>query len=118
LTARLARGIRVAGRRPGASPPTWASPLFSRHLLLPLGQLVGVVGDHGEPVRAEHDVVDLAELAAGSRRMQLIATIEDPGVIQGILTHLGPPGTRDGPPPPFSVTEAGAEQQALPGVTF
>jgi hypothetical protein len=35
------------------------------HLVLPLGQLVGVVGDHGKPARAEHDVVDLAEVAAG-----------------------------------------------------
>jgi hypothetical protein len=50
--------------------------------------------------------------------MQLIATIEDPAVIQGILAHLGLPGTRAGPPPPFSMTEAGAEQQAPPGVTF
>jgi len=52
-----------------------------------------------------------------SGRMQLIATIEDPAVIHGILAHLGLPGTRDGPPPPLSMTEAGAKQQALPGVT-
>ena len=50
--------------------------------------------------------------------MQLIATIEDPVVIQGILAHLGLPGAQDAPPPPFSVTEAGTEQPALPGVTF
>jgi len=50
--------------------------------------------------------------------MQLIATIEDPAVIQGILAPLGLPGTRDGPLPPVFMTEAGAEQQALPGVTF
>jgi hypothetical protein len=34
-----------------------------------------------------------------------------------ILAHLWLPGTRDGPPPPLSMTDAGAEQQALPGVT-
>ena len=50
--------------------------------------------------------------------MQLIATIRDPAVMQGILAHLGLPGTRDGTQPPLSMTEAGAEQQALPGVTF
>src|SRR5207249_2176029 len=51
-------------------------------------------------------------------RMQLIATIEDPAVIQRILAHLGLPGTREGPPPPCSTTEGGGEQLALPGVTF
>jgi len=50
--------------------------------------------------------------------MQLIATIEDPAVIQGILARLGLPGTRDGPQPPCSMTEAGAAQEARPGVTF
>jgi len=50
-------------------------------------------------------------------RMQLVATIEDPAVIQRILAHLGPSGTRDGPPPPSSMTELGTEQPALPGVT-
>ena len=53
-----------------------------------------------------------------SGRMQFIATIEDPAVSQGILAHVGLPGTRDGPPPPLSMTAAGAGQQALPGVTF
>jgi hypothetical protein len=51
-------------------------------------------------------------------RMQLLATIDDPAVIQRILAHLGLPGTRDGPQPPCSMTEVGAKQPALPGVTF
>jgi hypothetical protein len=51
-------------------------------------------------------------------RMQLIATIDDPAVIQRILAHLGLPGTWEGPQPPCSTTEVGAEQPALPGVTF
>jgi putative transposase len=42
-------------------------------------------------------------------RMQLIATIEDPAVIQRILAHLGLPGIREGPPPPCSTTEGGGE---------
>src|ERR1700693_1773706 len=50
--------------------------------------------------------------------MQLIAKIDDPAGIQGMLAHLRLRGTRDGPQPPFSTTEAGAEQQALRGVTF
>ncbi len=50
-------------------------------------------------------------------RMQLIATIEDPAVIQRILAHLGLPGTRDDPQPPCSMTAAGAEQPTLPGAT-
>jgi hypothetical protein len=49
-------------------------------------------------------------------RMQLIATIEDPAVIQRILTLLGLPGTRDGPPPPSSPTAVGAEPPAPPGI--
>jgi hypothetical protein len=51
-------------------------------------------------------------------QMQLIATIEDPAVIQRILAHLGLPGARDGPPPPWSMIAAGAEQPPLPGVTI
>ena len=49
--------------------------------------------------------------------MQLIATIEDPAVIQRILAHLGLPGTPDDPQPPWSMTAAGVEQPTLPGVT-
>jgi hypothetical protein len=49
--------------------------------------------------------------------MQLIATIEDPAVIQRILAHLGLPDTRDDPQPSCSMTAAGAEQPTLPGVT-
>ena len=50
-------------------------------------------------------------------RMQLIATIEDPAVIQRILAHLGLPGARENPQPPLPLTAAGAQHQALPGVT-
>jgi hypothetical protein len=51
-------------------------------------------------------------LCAG--RMQLIATIEDPAVIQRILAHLGLPGARDGPPLRSSVSTAPAKQPVLP----
>ena len=51
-------------------------------------------------------------------RMQLIATIEDPAVIQRILAHLGLPGARDGPPFPSAVSAVPAEQPALPSVTL
>jgi hypothetical protein len=51
-------------------------------------------------------------------RMQLIATIEDPAVIQRILAHLGLPGAREDPRPPVPLTAAGAKQPALPGVTI
>jgi hypothetical protein len=50
-------------------------------------------------------------------RMQRIATIDDPAVIQQILAHLGLTGARDGPPPPAAVSAARAEQRALPYVT-
>jgi hypothetical protein len=53
-----------------------------------------------------------------SGRMQLIATIDDPTVIQRILAHLGLPGARDGPPPPAAVSAAPTEQPALPYVTM
>jgi hypothetical protein len=50
-------------------------------------------------------------------RTQLIATIDDPAVIQRILAHLGLRGTRDDPQPPWPMTAAEAERPALPGVT-
>jgi hypothetical protein len=50
-------------------------------------------------------------------RMQLIATIEDPAIIQRILAHFGLPGTRGDPPPPSSMTAAEPEPPTLPGVT-
>jgi hypothetical protein len=37
-------------------------------------------------------------------RIQLIATIEDPAVIQRILAHSGFPGMRDDQQPPCSMT--------------
>lgn len=49
--------------------------------------------------------------------MQLIATINDPALIQRILVHLGLPGVRDGPPLPSTVSVVRAEQRALPYVT-
>jgi hypothetical protein len=49
--------------------------------------------------------------------MQLIATIEDPAVIQRILAKLGLPGARENPRPRLPPTAPGAEQPALPGVT-
>jgi Putative transposase len=51
-------------------------------------------------------------------RMQLIATIDDPAMIQRILAHLGLPGAREDPQAPLPLTAAGVEQPALPGVTF
>ena len=50
-------------------------------------------------------------------RMQPIATIDDPGVIQRIFAPLGLPGAREDPRSPLPLTAAGAEQPALPGVT-
>jgi hypothetical protein len=45
--------------------------------------------------------------------MQLIATIDDPDVVQRILVHLGLPGARAGPLSQSSGAAARAEQQAL-----
>jgi len=50
--------------------------------------------------------------------MQLIATIDDPAVIQRILAHLGLPGARDGLPLPPLGSTAPAEQPVLPSVTL
>jgi hypothetical protein len=47
-------------------------------------------------------------------RMQLIATIDDPAVIQKILAHLGLPGARDGPQSPSAGSASRAEPPALP----
>jgi hypothetical protein len=46
--------------------------------------------------------------------MQLIATIDDPALMQQILDHLGLPGARAGLPSASSGTAARAEPQALP----
>jgi hypothetical protein len=65
--------------------------------------------------RAFH--LDVLRCPRCAGRMQLIATIEDPAIIQRILAHLGLPGTREGPQPPCSQIEPGAEQLAFPGLT-
>ena len=80
-----------------------------------LDDVVKLVAFYVNDGRVDEDTF-LADLCAG--RMQLLATIEDPAVIQRILAHLGLPGIRDGPQPPCSMTEVRAEQPALPGVTF
>ena len=49
--------------------------------------------------------------------MQLIATIDDPALIQKILARLGFPGAREDPRPPLPLTATGAEQPTLPGVS-
>jgi len=51
-------------------------------------------------------------------RMQLIATIDDPAVVQRILANLGLPGAREDPRPRSPLTVATPEQQPLPGVMF
>jgi len=61
--------------------------------------------------------LDVLRCSRCAGRVQLIATIEDPAVIQRILAHLGLPGARDDPQPPWSMTAAGSEQPTLPGVT-
>jgi hypothetical protein len=49
--------------------------------------------------------------------MQLLGTIGDPAVIEETLAHLGLPGAREGPRPPWPLTAAGAEQPTGPGVS-
>jgi hypothetical protein len=61
--------------------------------------------------------LDVLRCPRWAGRIELIATIEDPAVIQRILAHLGLPSTRDDPRPPWSMTAAGAEQPTLPRVT-
>jgi len=45
--------------------------------------------------------------------MHLIATIDDPAVIQKILARLGLPGAREDPRPPLPRTAAGTEGSDL-----
>jgi hypothetical protein len=47
------------------------------------------------------------------RRIPLIATIDDPPVVQRVLAH-GLPSARDAPPPPTAMPGARAEQWAEP----
>jgi hypothetical protein len=46
--------------------------------------------------------------------MQLIATIDDPAVIQKILARLGLAGARDGPQSSSAGSASRAEQSPLP----
>ena len=48
---------------------------------------------------------------------RMIATIDDPAVIQRILADLGLPGAREDPRPPLLPIAAEAEQPTLPSVT-
>jgi hypothetical protein len=61
--------------------------------------------------------LDVLRCPCCSGRRLLIATIEDPAAIQRILAHLGHPGSRDGPPPPYAMVAVGGEQPVLPDVT-
>jgi len=54
--------------------------------------------------------LDVLRLPRCAERRQLVATIDDPAVIQRILAHLGLTGARDGPPLPSSVSTAPAKQ--------
>jgi len=46
--------------------------------------------------------------------MQLIATVDDPALIQKILARLGFPGAREDPRPPLLLTPAGAAADVCP----
>jgi hypothetical protein len=59
--------------------------------------------------------LDILRCPRCAGRMQLMATIDDPAVIQRILAHLGLPGARAGP---SSGAAARAEQPALPDMTL
>jgi hypothetical protein len=50
-------------------------------------------------------------------RMRLLATIDDPVVLQKILAQVGLPSARDGPRLPCALSGGPAEPPALPGVT-
>jgi hypothetical protein len=64
------------------------------------------------------NVLPAAKNATNTGRMQLIATIDDPVVIQRILAHLGLPGARAGPPFPSADAAARADPPALPDMTL
>lgn len=86
-------GISIWMRDSGAERPrhwTWAAPMRRAF---------------------ELDVLRCPRCAG---RMQLIATIDEPAVIQRILAHHGLPGARDDPPFPSSVSTAPVKQPALP----
>ncbi|MBF8261762.1 MAG: transposase-like protein, partial [candidate division NC10 bacterium] len=51
-------------------------------------------------------------------RMPVIATIDDPAVIEWILAHLGLPGARAGSQPLSAGAPARAEQPVLPDMTL
>jgi hypothetical protein len=109
----------AADRADGAGLPEFIAREFREFLTC------GVLAHGFARVRCEHCALerfvpfalDVLRCPRCAGRMQLIATIEDPAVIQRILAHLGLPGTRDDPQPPCSATAAGTEQPTLPGVT-
>lgn len=49
--------------------------------------------------------------------MRLIATTDDPAVIQKILARLGLSGAREDPRPPLPLTAAEAERPTLPDLS-
>ena len=61
--------------------------------------------------------LDVLRCPRGAGRMQRIATIDEPAVIQRGHAHLGLPSAREDPRPPLPLTAAGAEKPALPDVT-
>jgi hypothetical protein len=90
---------------------------YYRRLLKEGANVVVLDPDFAKVFRSSAAVNEALRSLLCAGRLQLIATIEDPAVIQRILAHLGLPGTRDDPQPPWSMTAAGAEQPTLPDVT-
>ena len=102
----------AADRAAGAGLPEFIAREFREFLTC------GVPAHGFARVRCQRCALDLDVLRCPrcAGRMQLIATIEDPAVVQRILTHLRLPGAREDPRPLLPLTAAGAEQPALPGV--
>ena len=62
--------------------------------------------------------IDVLRCPRCAGRMRLLATIDDPVVIQKILAHVGLPGARDGPRLPSALSVVPAVPPILPGVTL
>jgi len=62
--------------------------------------------------------IDVLRCPRCAGRMRLLATIDDPLVIQKTLAHVGLPGARDGPRLPSSLSVVPAALPINPGVTL
>jgi hypothetical protein len=87
----LRAAVTPAGRGRGALPAEGAERQVSRHVAMSWAQRLKRVF-----------AIDIERCRRCGGKLRVIASIEDPALIERILAHLDPPATDGSPRPPFA----------------